>query len=142
MSYALRGLYAFLACAGFCIMFNVHDLKVSLAACTGGALMWVVYLVAQPYGNYAAAFLSSVTVAIFSELMARIFKTPGTIFLIIGILPLVPGGGIYYTMYYFIQGNMKLSAEKAVATLSTALIIAVSVSLVSSVFRIFRRLCS
>ncbi len=139
MQYALQGLYAFLACAGFCIMFNIHNAMVAAIACAGGALMWVAYLVCLPYGTVLAVFASSVTVAVFSQVMARLLKTPGTIFLIIGILPLVPGGGIYYTMYYFIQGNTQMFKEKGLATLSTALIIAVTVSLVSSVFRMFNK---
>jgi uncharacterized membrane protein YjjB (DUF3815 family) len=81
-------------------------------------------------------FVSAVTVAIFSEIMARVFKTPSTVFLIVGILPMVPGGGIYYTMKYCIEGNMDMFVSKLITTLGVAGAIAVGVSLVSSVVRI------
>ena len=50
---------------------------------------------------------------------------------------MVPGGGIYYTMEYCIQGNMPMFIEKLVTTLGVAGAIAVGVSLVSSFVRIF-----
>jgi uncharacterized membrane protein YjjB (DUF3815 family) len=81
-------------------------------------------------------FVSAVTVAIFSEIMARVFKTPSTVFLIVGILPMVLGGGIYYTMKYCIEGNMDMFVSKLITTLGVAGAIAVGVSLVSSVVRI------
>ena len=39
-------------------------------------------------------------------------KAPVTIFLLPGIFPLVPGAGIYYTAYYFLQGEQELFASK------------------------------
>ena len=39
-------------------------------------------------------------VSALAELLARLLKAPATIFLVIGIIPLVPGGGLYYTMDY------------------------------------------
>ena len=47
-------------------------------------------------------------VSLFSEIAARIFKAPATIFLIIGCFPRVPGRGIYQTMLYCTQGNTAL----------------------------------
>ena len=39
-------------------------------------------------------------------------KCPITIFLVSGIIPLVPGAGIYYTAYYLVTGQMSLAAVK------------------------------
>ena len=103
----------------------------------GGGIAWVVYLLCAPSGSVIFQnLMAAVSVAIFSEIMARVFKTPSTVFLIVGILPMVPGGGIYYTMEYCIQGNMPMFLEKLVSTLGVAGAIAVGVSLVSSVVRI------
>lgn len=136
--YVLPFFYAAMACAGFCVMYNLHDVKIAVTACIGGGLAWVAYLLCAPTGSVMLQnFASAVTVAIFSEIMARVFKTPSTVFLIVGILPMVPGGGIYYTMKYCIEGNMPMFIERLVATLGVAGAIAVGVSLVSSVVRIF-----
>ncbi len=137
-NYGLPFIYAFMACAGFCVMYHLQDFKIAFAACFGGGLAWVVYLLFAPTGSVMLQnFASAVAVAVFSEIMARVFKTPSTVFLIVGILPMVPGGGIYYTMKYCIEGNMPMFLERLVITLGVAGAIAVGVSLVSSVVRIF-----
>ena len=46
--------------------------------------------------------------------MARINKSPATIFTTICILPLVPGSSLYYTMYGLVTRNSALSYEKGV----------------------------
>ncbi len=137
IKYGLPFFYAFMACRGFCVMYHLQDLKIAFAACFGGGLAWVVYLLCRPTGSVMLQnFASAVSVAIFSEIMARVFKTPSTVFLIVGILPMVPGGGIYYTMKFCIEGNMPMFLERLVTTLGVAGAIAVGVSLVSSFVRI------
>ena len=49
--YMLPFIYAAMACAGFCVMYNMHDFKISLAACVGGGLAWVAYLLCAPSGS-------------------------------------------------------------------------------------------
>ena len=67
-------------------------------------------------------------------LLARIFaivlKTPVTIFLLAGIFPLVPGAGIYYTAYYFIQGNNALALANGISTFKVAVALAIGIALV------------
>ena len=64
---------------------------------TAGALCWLVYLnVRDGAGSkILAAFAAGLAVAVFSHLAARLLKAPVTVFLIPGILPLVPGASIY-----------------------------------------------
>lgn len=136
-NYILPCFYSFMACAGFCVMFNLKNIKTAFVACAGGALGWLVYLLRRNIGNDIFQNLAAaMAVAAFSEIMARIFKTPSTVFLIIGILPMVPGGGIYYTMEYCIKGETAMFLEKGLHTFAVAGAIAVGVSLVSSVTRI------
>ena len=94
-------IYTFLACFSFCFIFKFHKLSHMIAAATGGMLSWVFYVACAPLGNDLAQYLiSTIIVSAYAEVMARVFKAPVTGFLTIGILPLVPGGGIYYTMEY------------------------------------------
>ena len=55
-----------------------------------------------------------------------------TIFLLPGIFPLVPGAGIYYTAYYFLQGEEVLFASKGAETFKVALALALGIALVCS----------
>ena len=80
------------------------------------AVSWLVYLV-LPEGNVAVrCFFATMVVETLAQIFARVFKAPATIFLIIGIIPLVPGGGIYYTMYALLGGDMQLFAQKGAET--------------------------
>ena len=56
-----------------------------------------------------------------------------TVFLLSGIFPLVPGAGIYYTAYYFIQGNNALALSNGISTFKVAVALAIGISLVLSV---------
>ena len=62
--------------------------------------------------------------------MAILLKTPVTVFLLSGIFPLVPGAGIYYTAYYFIQGENALSLANGISTFKVAVALAVGIALV------------
>ncbi|MEG2082580.1 MAG: threonine/serine exporter family protein [Oscillospiraceae bacterium] len=88
-AYIMPCIYAFFACGAFCIIFNVRDVKIAFVASLGGGLAWMVYLFSAVFGSdIIQNLLAAFAVALFSELMARVFKTPATVFLIIGILPM------------------------------------------------------
>lgn len=136
--YVLPFFFSVMACLGFGLMFNIRDWKVMTVACIGGGIAWVVYLLCAPTGSpMFQNLMGSIAAAIYSEIMARVFKTPVTVFLTIGVVPLVPGAGIYFTMKYCIQGNMGMFIQKGVTTFGVAGAIAVGVSLVGSAVRIY-----
>lgn len=138
MDYILPCLNAFFACAGFCVIFNIKNFKIAIIASLGGSFAWLVYLLSAGFGSdIVQSLLAAVAAALFGEIMARVFKTPATVFLTIGILPMVPGGGIYYTMEYCIKGNNAMFIEKGLHTFAIAGAIAVGVSLASSIVRIY-----
>ena len=70
--------------------------------------------------------------------MARICKVPATLFLTVAFLPLVPGGGMYYTMEYCMRGETELFMETGLHTLALAGAIAVGIMLVSSLMRMWK----
>ena len=87
--YLLPCLWAFLACSGFCALYNIHGLGIVLCS-LGGSLGWLVYLVAEALGTGAtlAAFLAGLVIAAYAETMARIRKCPAS-----GYLPAGAGSG-------------------------------------------------
>ena len=52
--------------------------------------------------------------------------------LIPGIIPLVPGAGIYYTAYYFVMNDMALAAQKGVESLKVSFAIVVGMVFIIS----------
>ena len=137
METCLPCLYAALTSIGFAMVFELRRWQHILAAGFAGTAGWLVYLLtADAMGVVGRNFVATVAVAILAEIFARIFKSPATVFLITGIIPLVPGGGLYYTMDALIDGNMALFAQRGVEAASIAGAIAAGSSLVSSVVRI------
>ncbi len=63
-------------------------------------------------------------------MLAILLKAPVTVFLLTGIFPLVPGAGIYYTAYYFIQNNNALALSNGISTFKIAVVLATGIALV------------
>ena len=86
----------------FASFFNIRGLDMLLRR--SAARNWFVYLLLKDYGgDIFIFFLATVAITIYAEAMARARKTPVTGYLLVALLPLVPGGGIYYTMEYCIN---------------------------------------
>lgn len=136
MEQYLPCLYAFLACAGFCIVFEIRKPLFILLSCVTGAVGWLVFLLLADIGSGVVRYLlATIVVSVLSEIFARILKAPATIFLVIGIVPLVPGGGLYYAMNALINGDYALFAQKGIETAACAGAIAAGVSVVTSIAR-------
>ena len=130
-------LYAFIACASFCFIFQVRKPLFIFLCSLNGAVSWLVYLLTDFLPAEAARyFLATIAVSILAEILARVLKAPATIFLVIGIIPLVPGGGLYYTMDYLISGDFAMFTSKGLQTAAAAGAIAAGASMVTSLVRI------
>ena len=99
-----------------------------------GAVGWLWYELLTLLGADAAtaSLLSVIPLTILTRVFAITQKTPVTVFLLTGIFPLVPGAGIYYTAYYFLQGEQELFASKGGETFKVALALALGIALVCS----------
>jgi len=133
----LQMFYAFLTCIGFSIIFNVKG-KIMYFAALGGALGTLAYeLSLLQTDEIIANFFAALTISLFSEIMARVRKVPVTILLIPGLIPFVPGGGIYFTMRYFLDGNTQEFLNQLVRTVSIAGALAFGTIILSSLVRMF-----
>lgn len=138
-SYLLPVLFAFLSSASFAVIYNVQGLGVLICS-LGGALGWLVYLLSAPLlqSDIAQMFAAAVVISIYAEVMARKRKFPVTGYQMVASLPLVPGGGIYYTMEHAINGEIDAFLSSFLHTLGLAGAIAVGVLLVSSSVRMYQ----
>jgi uncharacterized membrane protein YjjB (DUF3815 family) len=106
-----------------------------------GMLGWAVYLLTADLGLVGAAFLGALTVAAVSSVLAVVRKCPTTVFLICGIIPLVPGGGIFWTAYYLVSDQLRLAATTGFTALKVTIAIAGGIILVGALAgRINRRM--
>jgi uncharacterized membrane protein YjjB (DUF3815 family) len=104
-----------------------------------GAIGWLVYLVAiQRFEILSSNFLSALMIAFISHLFARAFKAPVTVFLISGIMTLVPGAGMYRAVSQILLGNRSLAMEYLQQTIQIAGVIALAIFIMDAVFRVLR----
>lgn len=137
---AVRIFGAFLAIYSFAYLIETPKRYV-LRAGLVGAFASLVYNVGVnvELGEVLASFLSALAVAFLSHTFARIFKAPVTLFLIAGILPTVPGTGMYQTVHYIIEGNQEMTAYYLTQTLEIAGVIALAIFIMDTVFGLLKR---
>ncbi len=131
---------AFSSIIAFSIIFGMPKNLLKYATIVG-VVSWVIYsyLLYIEVDIVLQAFITGLIVAGMSHIFARVLKAPVTIFLVPGILPLVPGGPIYRSVYYFINDNSGLGNMYFTQTLQIAGAIAMSIFIMDSIFRQTRR---
>lgn len=134
------GLTAALASLGFAVLFNVRGKNLWVAAEIGGFAGLIYEACIEAGASVAVAlFVASFSLALASEIAARHMKTPVTTFLICALIPLVPGGSLYYTVLEVVQGNLDGAIIKGIDTIVQACSITIGVTLVSSAMRMLVR---
>ncbi|MFJ7407991.1 MULTISPECIES: threonine/serine exporter family protein [unclassified Lysinibacillus] len=97
---------SFFSTAGIAIIFNVP--RKTLFHCGFvGVVGWMIYYLLTEHGMDVvdASFFSSFIIAIVAHLYARRFKMPMIIFIVAGIIPLVPGGMAYNAMRNVVEDD-------------------------------------
>lgn len=85
-------------------------------------------------------FIASVVLTIYGEILARVVKCPATLFLVTAAVPLIPGGSLYHTMRYFVEGDFAACSAQGLNTLLLALAIAAGMIVPTSLFQLIRRI--
>ena len=133
----LETIVSFIATFGFGIIFNIKGKKLFFAS-LGGGLSWFIYTLCLNRGltEISSLFLSSIIFSTYSEIFARILKTPVTTLVVCALIPLVPGGGMYYTMFEAVTGDINKALELGLKTISSAGTLALGVIFVSTLTRL------
>ncbi len=126
----LRVLMSFFAVMGFAVILNAPRKEL---ICCGmcGLISFAAYVVLAGFiSPTMAVFAATVIAMVFARICSYRRKSPSTMYVIMGILPHVPGAGMYYTMYGIINSDLMFSYMKGVETFKTAGVIAMGVILV------------
>ncbi|MDO5714942.1 MAG: threonine/serine exporter family protein [Tissierellia bacterium] len=121
MNYFFQFLIAAIATSGFCLYFKVPKKAIPISCFISGWI-WVMFDYLQHHVDsyILPGFLAAFCIGCASELCAIFFKKPVTVFSLPCLIPLVPGAGMYYTMYHFIEGSYDLMMDIATKTFFTA----------------------
>lgn len=136
-SFLIINLACAVGCVGFTIYYNIHGPGM-LICVLGGVLTWSIYTVSLTLtgSEYMAYFIASAFASLFAEIMARVRKYPAISYLVVSAFPLLPGGGIYYTMSHAVHGDMLQFSQKGMQTVSIAGAMAVGILMISTLFRL------
>ena len=138
----MKCLWVFLGTISFGIIFNIRGKNLVFAS-LGGLLSWIVCETVKGYQiqEVQSYFLAAVVIAFYSEFMAIYRKAPVTVFIVSGMIPLVPGGSIFYTMHALIMGNYSEFTQKGITTFAIAGVIALGILIASFCVQIIRYVC-
>lgn len=130
---------AFIAIGAFAILLETPKKYIGFAALTG-AIGGGSFLITMALGvqEAIAYFISAMIVTVVSNIFAKIFKTPVTTFLIAGILPTVPGAGVYQVAYHVIIGNQEETLFYLLETVTFAGAISLGIFVTETVFRLVK----
>lgn len=126
----------YLGSLGFGVLFHLRGKKLIIAS-LGGFLSWSVFLALAGLIPSEAIryFLAAAAVTVYAEVFARILKTPTTTFLVVSLIPLIPGGALYYTMNYALNEQWNSFINQAFYTLELACCLAVGIIAVTTLTR-------
>ncbi len=140
MTQIIQCICAFTGTLGLGIIFNIRGKNLFFAA-FGGILSWTAFSLSGLFltvdiGQY---FFAAIIISLYAECMAMIRKVPVTIFLVTSMIPLVPGGIIFYTMQNLISGKTRLGAEMGLYAFEIAGSIALGILLMAYVVRAIKQ---
>ncbi len=119
---------AMLGALGFAVLFNIRGVKL-LAVSLGGGGAWALQLLFACFigDEMLTYFLVAVVVSFYAELMARVLKSPATIFIAPCLIPLVPGAALYYTMSHALDNSWQKFMDSAISTVKIAAALAIGI---------------
>lgn len=128
MKEIMQCVWAFLGALAFGVFFNVHGKNLFYAA-LGGFVGWAAYILMGFLSPVEVVryFWAGAAISLYSELFAVYRKCPVTVFLGASMIPMVPGGTIYYTMEALLKGDTRHSIELGVKTFEIAGAIAMGI---------------
>lgn len=115
----------------FALIFDVPPRFYALCALIGGAGFWCVEaLMALGLSATEATFFATALVTLSSRICAVWRRCPVTVFLISGIIPLVPGARVYWTAYYLVMGDTSEALTRGFAAIRVAVAIVLGIVLI------------
>jgi uncharacterized membrane protein YjjB (DUF3815 family) len=132
MILSLLGCFVATICFALLLRAPVRSLpSVSLVAMAG----YAVYLIMGD--NLGSFFVSALVIVMLSEVFARIKKMTSALFVVSGLIPLVPGMKLYRAVVLLAEGNSAQASLEAIKALSGFGSIALAITIATAVFNNF-----
>ena len=112
---------------GFSIVFGVRKPYMFLIA-LNAALSW---------GDFAANMLSAVFCSLVAAGLAPILRVPRIVLQMPATVPMIPGGRLYYTMFYIFSGDQTSAASYLFSTVRAIFALAIGFAAVGVLLKAF-----
>lgn len=133
-------IYSFIATMAFAVLFQAPRRTLAVSGFIG-AVGWVIfYYMRTELGcdSFYANLFATIVLSLLSELCARVFKQPVTVYVIPGIIPIVPGLGMYKGMNKLIENNYEAGISTLLTASMDAAAIALGMMFMASFFRVLK----
>lgn len=125
---------------GFALLYNIRQSRLVAAAC-GGLMSWALYLLLYRFipSETVCYFIVALVCSLYAEIMARLLRSPATTFITTALIPMVPGGSLYYTMAYAFESDFTKFLQRAVYTLKLAGALALGIIAATTLTRLYMK---
>ncbi|AXI26705.1 MULTISPECIES: threonine/serine exporter family protein [Gemella] len=123
----------FISTLAFSFLFNAPKKSILVCSVIGAAGWLAYYYVKLISGIIIASFSGAIIIGVLASSASKKLRMPATIFIYTGIIPLVPGYGMYHTMRSLVTKSYHLAAKIGIDTILQAGAIAVGI-LIASMF--------
>jgi len=126
--------------AGFGMVFNIPKEKM-IPAVIGGFVSWLSYLIFIWAGcnEYLSGFLAAALTTAYAEIAARLTRAPAIMYIVVGTVPLIPGAGLYRSMFAMLRMDMAAARQQGIYALLFASAMAAGIVLTTLVDRLYRQ---
>jgi uncharacterized membrane protein YjjP (DUF1212 family) len=126
-------IFGFLFALGFCLRLNAPKRQMVLVSIIGGGGMFSLMGGTMfGYSTLLTCFIGTCIIAILAEIASRAGSDATTIFIIPGIIPFVPGLGLFQSMSAILMNDITLGIERGAHTLIAAGSIAIALIVVAT----------
>ena len=144
MEMILKGLVilvsSFVGTLGFAIFMHAPK-RAWMAASTIGGVAYLAYWVLLQLGVYEpmSVFVGALLGSVMGQYLARRMQMIASIFVLLSMIPLVPGVGLYRCMHFLGQEMYAAGVDAGVRAMVDVVMIALGLAVGSFIFRMFAR---
>lgn len=137
----LKFIFAAIGTLGFGMAFNSSYNKL-IYILIGGFLNYFSYYVTYYYSKnvFLASLVCASVTYIYSNVLARLTKCPSVVYVLTGLIPVVPGSSLFYMMQALVLDDLSLAYHHMLITVLTILGIATGIALFSMLHNLFKNI--
>lgn len=126
---------AFVGTICFAMLYNVNKRYYFSVGMIGGIGFVIFLLLEHCTSPVTATFIASIFVVLASRILAVYMKCPITIFLVSGILAILPSPRIFYTAYYIINNQPDIAYGHGIYAVKIVFSIVLAIAFILSIPR-------